>query len=177
VNHEELENIILDSFSSPVEEIKSAASYSLGYMSIGNLDKYIPFILKEIDNNSKRQYLLLHSLKEIITYQCNSVIKTQNTNLLEPYTYTIWNVLMKHCECQEEGTRNVVAECLGKLTLLNPTLLMPKLQEYLSSSSPYARSTVVTAVKFTITDQVRQFIRSLRATAKLETPYFHPHFT
>ena len=61
---------------------------------------------------------------------------------------------MKHCECPEEGTRNVVAECLGKLTLLDPVTLMPNLQAYLDASSPYARSTVVTAIKFTITDQV-----------------------
>jgi len=58
---------------------------------------------------------------------------------------------MKHCECPEEGTRNVVAECLGKLTL------MPNLQAYLDAPSPSARSTVVTAIKFTIIDQVTCF--------------------
>jgi cullin-associated NEDD8-dissociated protein 1 len=51
------------------------------------------------------------------------------------------------------GTRNVVAECLGKLTLLDPHTLMPELQKYLDCPSPLARSTVVTAIKFTITDQ------------------------
>jgi cullin-associated NEDD8-dissociated protein 1 len=61
--------------------------------------------------------------------------------------------LIKHCECKEEGTRNVVAECLGKLTLLDPETLMPKLQGYLECPSPLARSTVVTAIKFTITDK------------------------
>ena len=63
-------------------------------------------------------------------------------------------MLMKHCECPEEGTRNVVAECLGKLTLINPTELLPKLKSYLTSPSALTRSTVVTAVKFTISDQV-----------------------
>lgn len=64
---------------------------------------------------------------------------------------------MKHCECPEEGTRNVVAECLGKLTLLDPVRLVPNLQAYLDAPSPSARSTVVTAIKFTITDQVTCF--------------------
>ena len=41
--------------------------------------------------------------------------------------------------------RNVVAECLGKLTLLDPVRLVPNLQAYLDAPSPYARSTVVFA--------------------------------
>jgi len=62
-----LKETILQSFSSTSEEIKSSASYSLGSISIGNLEQYLPFILREIDMQPKRQYLLLHSLKEVIT--------------------------------------------------------------------------------------------------------------
>ena len=70
-------------FGSTSEEIRSAASYSLGNtrlphmvctgfvilgcVSAGNLSKYLPFILSEIQGNPKRQYLLLHSLKEVIS--------------------------------------------------------------------------------------------------------------
>lgn len=61
-----LKETILQSFSSNSEEIKSSASYSLGSISIGNLEQYLPFILREIDMQPKRQYLLLHSLKEVI---------------------------------------------------------------------------------------------------------------
>ena len=64
------------------------------------------------------------------------------------------DLLMKNCECQEEGTRNVVAECLGKLALINPIELLPKLKSYLARPSALTRSTVVTAIKFTISDQV-----------------------
>jgi cullin-associated NEDD8-dissociated protein 1 len=147
-SHTELENVILESFSSPIEEVKSAASYALGYLSLGNLQKYIPFILNEIDTNSKRQYLLFNSLKEIIS-------SNQSSIALSPYISDIWQILIKHCECNEEGTRNVVAECIGKLTLLDPETLITKLESYLDSRSALARSTVVTAIKFTITDQVR----------------------
>lgn len=48
----------------------------------------------------------------------------------------------------------MVAECLGKLTLIDPTNLLPKLKRSLNSPSPLMRTTVVTAVKFTISDQV-----------------------
>ncbi|XP_054136757.1 cullin-associated NEDD8-dissociated protein 1-like isoform X1 [Melozone crissalis] len=141
----ELRTVILEAFSSPSEEVKSAASYALGNVSVGNLKEYLPFMLKEIGSQPKRQYLLLHSLKEVIS--CSPA------DSLTPYVEDIWALLFKHCECTEEGTRNVVAECLGKLTLVNPAELLPRLRKQLSAGSPHARSTVVTAIKFTITDQ------------------------
>ena len=62
-------------------------------------------------------------------------------------------VLFKHFESPEEGTRNVVAECVGKLTLVEPDILLPNLRENLKSQSGFVRSTVVTALKYTISDQ------------------------
>jgi cullin-associated NEDD8-dissociated protein 1 len=62
----ELKTVILDAFSSSSEEVKSAASYALGSIAVGNLPEYLPFVLGEISGQPKRQYLLLHSLKEII---------------------------------------------------------------------------------------------------------------
>ena len=63
---------------------------------------------------------------------------------LSPYIVATWEQLFKHCECGEEGTRNVVAECLGKLCLIRPDQLLPQLQAALSSPSPLMRTTVVT---------------------------------
>ncbi|NWR56784.1 CAND1 protein, partial [Bucorvus abyssinicus] len=150
----ELKTVILDAFTSPSEEVKSAASYALGNISVGNLKEYLPFMLKEIGSQPKRQYLLLHSLKEVIS--------CAPADGLMPYVEEIWALLFKHCECTEEGTRNVVAECLGKLTLVNPSELLPRLKKQLSSGSPHARSTVVTAVKFTIADQPQPIDTLLR---------------
>lgn len=141
----DLKTVLLEAFSSPSEEVKSAASYALGNVSVGNLQQYLPFVLQEIGSQPKRQYLLLHSLKEVIS--------SAQVASLKPYVEDIWALLFKHCECAEEGTRNVVAECLGKLTLIDPATLLPRLKGYLTSASAHARSTVVTAVKFTISDQ------------------------
>ena len=62
-------------------------------------------------------------------------------------------MLFKHFESPEEGTRNVVAECVGKLALVHPEMLLPQLQVNLGAKSAFIRSTVVTALKYTISDQ------------------------
>lgn len=145
----QLKSLLMDAFSSPSEDVKSSASFALGSIAVGNLQEYLPFILEEIENRNKRQYLLLHSLKEIIHCQSINPAAIQS---LEPHLSSIWSLLLNHCQCPEEGTRNVVAECLGKLTLMNPSVLLDELRGYLRHQSPLARATVVTAIKFTISD-------------------------
>lgn len=146
----QLKDAVVTSFSSSSEEVKSSASYALGHLSCGNLQEYLPFVLAEIEANPKRQYLLLHSLREIISIQSKS---EDGVKVLLGFVNDIWAQLFRHTECSEEGTRNVVAECLGKLTLINPAQLLPKLQDSLKTDSPMMRTTVVTAIKFTISDQ------------------------
>lgn len=146
----DLKSVILQTFSSPSEEVRSAASYTLGSVSAGNLSQFLPYILSEVHANPRRQYLLLHSLKEVIT--CHYVTP-QAVHSLKQHVPDIWGVLFEHFESPEEGTRNVVAECVGKLTLVDPETLLPKLRENLHSASAFVRSTVVTALKYTISDQ------------------------
>ncbi|XP_075039823.1 cullin-associated NEDD8-dissociated protein 1-like isoform X1 [Mixophyes fleayi] len=141
----ELKSVILEAFASPSEEVKSAASYALGNACVGSPADFLPFLLHEIGGQLRRQYLLLHSLKEALT--------SLPSEELRPYQEDVWKLLLEHCESAEEGTRNVVAECLGKLTLVNPTQLLPRLCKQMKSGSPHTRSTVVTAIKFTISDQ------------------------
>ncbi len=141
---------ILNCFSTSSEDVKNAASHALGAIAVGNLPYYLPLILKEIEAQPKRQYLLLHSLKEVITSLSTT---KQGLEQLMVSVPSIWDQLFKHCECNEEGSRNVVAECLGKLVLVNPEELLPRLQQALRSESALMRTAVVSAVKFTISDQ------------------------
>jgi len=152
--------IVINAFSSQNEEIKTAAAYALGNISVGNLAFFLPLVLREIQSHVKRQYLLLHSLKEIIN--CQTLVWRSGTALLQPHIPSIWGLLFAHCESSEEGTRNVVAECMGKLALLEPTDLLPNLRSQLKSESPLVRSTVVTAIKFTILDQPQKIDALLR---------------
>lgn len=145
-----LPQTILNCFSDQSEDVKAAASHALGAIAVGNLPTFLPFILAEIEGQSKRQYLLLHSLKELISSLAQS--KEGLAQLLHSVP-SIWEQLFKHCECSEEGSRNVVAECLGKLVMVMPENRLPLLEQALQSNSALMRTAVVSAIKFTISDQ------------------------
>ncbi|KAL8545309.1 hypothetical protein ACS0TY_005475 [Phlomoides rotata] len=147
-SHDHIENIVIESFQSSFEEIKSAASYALGNIAVGNLPKYLPFILDKIDNQQKKQYLLLHSLKEVIVRQ--SVEKAEfDDSSVEKITKLLFN----QCESEEEGVRNVVAECLGKIALIEPGKLVPALKVRTTNLAAFTRATVVIAVKYSIVER------------------------
>ncbi|WRX27438.1 TATA-binding protein interacting (TIP20) - like 2 [Theobroma cacao] len=147
-SHAHIETIIIESFQSPFEEIKSAASYALGNIAVGNLSKYLPFILDQIDNQQKKQYLLLHSLKEVIVRQSVDKAEFQDSSVEK-----ILKLLFNHCESEEEGVRNVVAECLGKIALIEPVKLIPALKVRTTSPAAFTRATVVIAVKYSIVER------------------------
>lgn len=158
---ETLPQTIIGCFGASSEDIKGAASHSLGAVAVGNLNYYLPYILNEIEAQPKRQYLLLHSLKELIT-SLSSQATPNGLQQLLPSVPAIWTQLFKHCECSEEGSRNVVAECLGKLVLVNPEVLLPHLQKALTSESALMRTAVVSAIKFTISDHPQPIDSLLR---------------
>lgn len=146
---EPLQEAILESFNSVNEDIKSGASICLGSVCVGNLERFLPFVMLNISQKQKRQYLLLNALKEIIS--CSSTDKNLIQHL-EPHLQSIWDLLIQHSKSEEEGTRYVVAECLGKLALLNQNVLLPELMKTLNSQSPFVRETIITAIRFTISD-------------------------
>jgi hypothetical protein len=51
-------------FSHQSEEVKTAAAYAFGSVAIGNLSAFLPALLTEMQQQSKKQDLLLHALKE-----------------------------------------------------------------------------------------------------------------
>ncbi|KAL6494456.1 Cullin-associated NEDD8-dissociated protein 1 [Orobanche gracilis] len=147
-SHDHIENIVIESFQSPFEEIKSAASYALGNIAVGSLPKYLPFILDKIDNQQKKQYLLLHSLKEVIVRQ-----SVDKADFDDSSVEKITNLLFNHCESEEEGVRNVVAECLGKIAIIEPGKLVSALKERIYYPAAFTRATVVIAVKYSIVER------------------------
>ncbi|XP_025232792.1 cullin-associated NEDD8-dissociated protein 2 isoform X2 [Theropithecus gelada] len=141
----ELKAVLLEALGSPSEDVRAAASYALGRVGAGSLPDFLPFLLEQIEAEPRRQYLLLHSLRE--------ALGAAQPDSLKPYAEDIWALLFRRCEGAEEGTRGVVAECIGKLVLVNPSFLLPRFRKQLAAGRPHTRSTVITAVKFLILDQ------------------------
>ncbi|XP_013370967.1 PREDICTED: cullin-associated NEDD8-dissociated protein 2 isoform X1 [Chinchilla lanigera] len=141
----ELKAVLLEALGSPSEDVRAAASYALGRVGARNLPDFLPFLLAQIEAEPRRQYLLLQALRE--------ALGAAPPDGLKPYAEDVWTLLFQRCESTEEGTRGVVAECIGKLVLVNPSFLLPRLQKQLTAGQPHTRSTVITAVKFLISDQ------------------------
>ena len=149
-SHESLQKTILATFDSNNEETRQAASFALGNIAVGNLNKYLPLVLQEIQKNPKTKYLVLHSLREIIVRLSSNA---SGVDSLKSYQNEVLPLLFENCENEDEGTRNVVAECLGKLAIVSPNDLVPSFLSKVKSDSANIRSTVVTALKFAIIDK------------------------
>ena len=148
-------------FASQSEEVKFAAAFALGNICVGNINKYLPTIISQIKEQPKRRYLLLHALKEIITrYDTKN---DGNNNSLSSNADEIWVLLLRSSESdQEEGTRTVVAECLGKLALTEYTKFLPQLEARLTSPSAHVRAAVATAVKYAVVDPCQDYDELLK---------------
>ncbi|KAL8156094.1 hypothetical protein AgCh_001253 [Apium graveolens] len=144
--HAHIENIVIGFFQSPFEAMNSAASYALGNIAVGNLSRYLPFILDQIDNQQEKQNLLIYSLKEAIVRQSVDKVDFQDSSVEK-----ILKLLFSHCESEDEDIRNVVAENLGKIAHIMPEKVVPKLKARLTSPAAFTRAIVVAAVKYSIT--------------------------
>lgn len=148
-SHSSLQGSILALFESANEDVRQAASFALGNIAIGKLEHYLPVVLSEIKKTPKFKYLLLQSLREIIVRESST---TKGIQTLLAHQGEILPLLFESCENDEEGTRNVVSECLGKITLIAPAQLVPMLVSKLSGST-FTKSCVVASLKFAVVDR------------------------
>lgn len=157
----EIKQALLSCFESSSEDIKSAASVAFGGLAVGNLEKYLPEILAEVNSQPKRQYLLLGSLREVIVSQSRT---EQGLSVIVKFFDQFTKLLLAHTSSEEEGTRNMVSECLGKLALVKPEIIIPQLKEKTQDSSPNTRVTVVSALKFAMLEREQPKLDQLLAT-------------
>ncbi|RCN28184.1 hypothetical protein ANCCAN_26077 [Ancylostoma caninum] len=101
-SHLEPEKLIIPAFNSNSEDLKAAAAQALGALAVGNHTRFLPFILNEIQTQPKRQYLLLHALKEVIGHESTNIVPIE---VFRSRISEIWPVLIAHADGNEEGTR------------------------------------------------------------------------
>ncbi|GAA5973424.1 hypothetical protein JCM11641_006452 [Rhodosporidiobolus odoratus] len=143
--HSSVFSKIIEQFTVPSEDVRRAAAFAAGNIAVGNPDAFLPGILQLVKSDDKKRYLALQALKEVIIHS--------SPTALGAISDTLWTPLFDNCEAQEEGTRNVAADCLGQLTVLNPAKYLPQLQARLSAPSRHTRATVLAALRFTFTNE------------------------
>ncbi|KAF8525252.1 armadillo-type protein [Hysterangium stoloniferum] len=142
-------NISISMLASDSENVRTAAAFAVGNMTIGNIHHFLPPVINLVQTNNEKQLLALHALKEVVS-NC-SVAQLENV------ADALWVPLFKNSENSDEATRNVAAACLGKLTTTNPSKYLPQLQARLRDPSPSVRATVVSAIRYTFADTARSY--------------------
>jgi cullin-associated NEDD8-dissociated protein 1 len=123
------------------EKVKLAAAVALGRAGAGNVKLYLPQILKAMAKG--RQYLLLHSVKELLQHSAAE-------EDIRPYTSTLWEHIIS--SGQAEDNKVVSAECIGRLATIDPAVYLPQLQTYLENPNPTVRGMVITALRYIFSD-------------------------
>jgi len=141
----DLKRNITTCFESSNDEIKTAASVAFGCVAVGNMARFFPEILAEVQAQPK--YLLLGSLREVIVRLSDA---KDGKETLAKHFDAILQLLFQNTNQSKEGARNVVSECLGKLALVNPEIVITQLRERTADPNPFTRACVTTAIKFTI---------------------------
>ena len=137
-----IEAALLGALDVPGEELKSAASVALGGVATGGRAKFLPIILGHVSNEShKHQYSLFLSLREVI--RNGGVDRTADAD-------RTLDILFANAGSEDEGVRNVVAECLGLLAVNDAESLVPRLAEKVSGGDAKTRATAVLAVKYAV---------------------------
>lgn len=112
--------LFITHFDSKSDKVRLAAAAALGNSAAGNVKAYMPIILGGLDKSNPRNYLLLHTVKELLQHP--EVVRQD----VAPSAIKLWQALLLVSE--EEDNRAVGAECVGRLALLDPVAYIPHFQ-------------------------------------------------
>ncbi|KAF2024087.1 TIP120-domain-containing protein [Setomelanomma holmii] len=140
-------------FSARSEQVPLAAAVALGRAGAGSVSKYLPVILSAMGQPSALQYLLLHSIKEILQQEDTEAE-------IIPYASTLWQNLVT--ASQLEDNKAIGAECIGRLTIIDPKTYLPQLQAFLNDRKGGLRGMVISALRYTFSDTDEAYDEYLR---------------
>ncbi|KAH6875776.1 armadillo-type protein [Alternaria rosae] len=140
-------------FSAKSENVPLAAAVALGRAGAGSVSKYLPVILSSMGQPSSPQYLFLHAIKEILQHD-------DTESEIIPYTSTLWQNLV--VASQLEDNKAIGAECIGRLTIIDPKTYLPQLQAFLNDRKESLRAMVISALRYTFTDTDEAYDEYLR---------------
>ncbi|KAL8717566.1 MAG: hypothetical protein Q9225_005198 [Loekoesia sp. 1 TL-2023] len=141
-------------FGSKSQSLPRAAATALGRAGAGNISTYLPVIITTTSKAGSSQYLSLHAIKEIL--QSSGEARSD----ISPYTKQMWDKLL--AASQAEDNKAVGAECIGRLTVIEPKTFLPSLQKHLQDVSPSVKGMAIQAIRFALSDSDEAFDEVLR---------------
>lgn len=150
----DLKDLLLRCFENDSEDVKTASAYALGHVAYGNMNTFLGLILDALSQSSqaRQQYLLLLSLREVLGTFASAAVASQQSGF-DTYIQPILTVLLTQQQtATEDSVRNMVAECIGVLTTMNPRQLVPELSKLVTTdaNNKIALRTALHAVRSTL---------------------------
>ena len=113
-------SIFLAQFNLDLDKVALSAAVALGRAGAGNVPKYLPAILKRMEQPGSTQYLLLQSIKEILQQASISSLD------ISAFSDVVWTQLLSSADA--EDNKAVCAECVGRIVIIDPNTYLPKLE-------------------------------------------------
>lgn len=135
--------LFINFFGEKSDRIPIAAAVALGRAGAGNIPVYLPVILATMSSPGANQYLLLHSIREVLQQEGTE-------SQIIPFASTLWNNLLT--ASQADDNRAIGAECIGRLAVLDPVTYLPQLRTFLTDKNAGVRGMVISALRFTFGD-------------------------
>ncbi|VDN99390.1 unnamed protein product [Rodentolepis nana] len=113
-------------------QLRMLAAESIGRIISGEPEAMIHELLQFFEpeyiadgctNQNLVHYYLFQTLKQTVV----NLVKVRKTEHLFKRIDELWRIIISQAGHKEEGTRDVVAECLGRVTFLQPEELVPRL--------------------------------------------------
>jgi len=141
-------NIIQGLFESDSEDVRKAASISLGNISVGNPQFFLDKVFALVDKSQDQQkYLFLNTIREIIMH---------DSKCLEMYVDQLLDLLMSQTTNEDESIRSIVAESLGRLFVVYSEDLIGTIEDGLTKGSLTMKATLAKSIKYAASKHTSQ---------------------
>jgi cullin-associated NEDD8-dissociated protein 1 len=110
---------------------------------VGNIDKYLPFILENSKDPSK-QYSILNAMRQLVIGKSSTSEGIQDfSKHLDKITPVLFQAKPK-----DEAGQNLVAECLGRAATVAPSKIIPELHKRVTDNDVSTRATAVNSLSY-----------------------------
>jgi len=142
-SHGDVQQLLSGLLTTTNQDIIAYTGKALGDIAVGNIEKYLPFILENSKDPSK-QYSILNAMRQLVIGKSAT---QEGVNDLSKHLDKITPVLFA-AKPKDEAGQNLVAECLGRAATVAPSKIIPELHKRLSDQDVSTRATAVNSLSY-----------------------------